>query len=115
MAILPVENIAVSPLLHGTTTIRAKPFTALGRLRYSPYPNKGGWMASRLNCRSFRKMILFRKQNMLFAVAILAVGLFGRPAVGRAQTDEIQVYDAAIADQGKFNLMMHSNFTPKGR
>ena len=32
-----------------------------------------------------------------------------------AQTDEIQVYDAAIADQGKVNLMIHSNFTPDGR
>jgi len=32
-----------------------------------------------------------------------------------AQTDEIQVYDAAIADVGKFNLMIHNNFTPDGR
>lgn len=32
-----------------------------------------------------------------------------------AQTDEIQVYDAAIAEQGKFNVMLHSNFTPIGR
>jgi len=31
-----------------------------------------------------------------------------------AQTDEIQVYDAAIADKGKFNLMLHDNFTPDG-
>ena len=32
-----------------------------------------------------------------------------------AQTDEIQVYDAAIAEKGKFNLMLHNNFTPVGR
>lgn len=32
-----------------------------------------------------------------------------------AQTDEIQVYDAAIADTGKLNLMIHNNFTPNGR
>lgn len=31
-----------------------------------------------------------------------------------AQTDEIQVYDAAIAERGKFNLMIHNNFTPSG-
>ena len=31
-----------------------------------------------------------------------------------AQTDEIQVYDAAIAERGKFNLMLHNNFTAKG-
>ena len=32
-----------------------------------------------------------------------------------AQTDEIQVYDAAIAEQGIVNLMVHTNFTPVGR
>jgi len=48
------------------------------------------------------------------AVFVLAVLLAG-PAVAFAQTDEIQVYDAAIAEQGKFNLMIHSNFTPIGR
>jgi hypothetical protein len=34
------------------------------------------------------------------------------PAV--AQTDEIQVYDAAIAPTGAFNLTLHNNFTPSG-
>jgi hypothetical protein len=32
-----------------------------------------------------------------------------------AQTDEIQVYDANIAEKGKFNLMLHNNFTPDGQ
>ena len=32
-----------------------------------------------------------------------------------AQTDEIQVYDAEIAEPGVFNLMVHTNFTPIGR
>jgi hypothetical protein len=32
-----------------------------------------------------------------------------------SQTDEIQVYDAEIAETGVFNLMVHSNFTPIGR
>jgi hypothetical protein len=31
-----------------------------------------------------------------------------------AQTDEIQVYDGAIAAPGVFNLTWHNNFTPKG-
>jgi hypothetical protein len=31
-----------------------------------------------------------------------------------AQTDEIQVYDAEIAEKGKINLMLHNNFTPNG-
>ncbi len=31
-----------------------------------------------------------------------------------AQTDEIQVYDAAIAPTGTFGLTLHNNFTPSG-
>jgi hypothetical protein len=31
-----------------------------------------------------------------------------------AQTDEIQVYDAEIADPGVLNVMLHNNFTPDG-
>jgi hypothetical protein len=31
-----------------------------------------------------------------------------------AQTDEIQVYDASIAETGVFNLTWHNNFTPIG-
>lgn len=30
------------------------------------------------------------------------------------QTDEIQVYDAEIADRGMFNLMIHTNSHPSG-
>lgn len=44
-----------------------------------------------------------------------AVILFGAPLAVRAQTDEIQVYDAEIADRGVFNVMTHFNFTPIGR
>lgn len=47
------------------------------------------------------------------ALLVIVVGL--APAALLAQTDEIQVYDAEIAEQGKFNLMLHSNFTPIGR
>jgi hypothetical protein len=65
--------------------------------------------------RFLGKISLIRKTNLLFALAVVVLGLFGRPAVSLAQTDEIQVYDASIADQGKFNLMIHDNFTPKGR
>jgi hypothetical protein len=48
------------------------------------------------------------------ALLVLAVLLAG-PLAAFAQTDEIQVYDAAIAEKGKFNLMIHSNFTPIGQ
>ena len=37
------------------------------------------------------------------------------PVLMLAQTDEIQVYDGEIAPPGIFNLMVHNNFTPKGR
>jgi hypothetical protein len=37
------------------------------------------------------------------------------PTISRAQTDEIQVYDAEIAATGVFNLTWHNNFTPSGR
>jgi hypothetical protein len=46
--------------------------------------------------------------------AMVLVFLAARLAVF-AQTDEIQVYDATIAPQGVFNLMIHTNFTPIGR
>ncbi len=45
----------------------------------------------------------------------LALFLLLVPAAARAQTDEIQVYDASIAPQGVFNVTVHSNFTPIGR
>ena len=44
----------------------------------------------------------------------IAVVLGAAPATALAQTDEIQVYDAEIADVGKFNMMIHDNFTPDG-
>ena len=36
-------------------------------------------------------------------------------ASARAQTDEIQVYNAEIAPPGTFNLTLHDNYTPDGR
>jgi hypothetical protein len=46
---------------------------------------------------------------------VLAAMLLAAPVASWAQTDEIQVYDAEIAGQGIFNLMIHTNFTPIGR
>jgi hypothetical protein len=59
-------------------------------------------------------MTIFRK-NLILAFALIAVALAVIPKPAFAQTDEIQVYDAEIEDQGKFNVMVHSNFTPIGR
>lgn len=41
--------------------------------------------------------------------------LLAAPVASFAQTDEIKVYDAEIAEKGVFNLTIHSNFTPIGR
>lgn len=49
------------------------------------------------------------------SLVLLTVALAFCPKAARAQTDEIQVYDAEIEDVGKFNVMVHSNFTPIGR
>jgi hypothetical protein len=64
-----------------------------------------------------------RGENMPFGLnrqccrsrAVLVLALLAAPIVALAQTDEIQVYDAEIADQGVFNLMLHTNYTPIGR
>jgi len=45
----------------------------------------------------------------------LAIAAVAAPVMAVAQTDEIQVYDAEIAEKGKFNLMLHNNFTPNGQ
>jgi len=54
------------------------------------------------------------QQTVLHALTVIAIALVAAPAITFAQTDEIQVYDAAIAEKGKFNLMLHNNFTPDG-
>lgn len=46
---------------------------------------------------------------------VVLVCVLWMPKAARAQTDEIQVYDAEIEEPGVFNLMVHSNFTPVGR
>jgi hypothetical protein len=45
---------------------------------------------------------------------LLALAPMAAPQGVFAQTDEIQVYDGALAAPGKFNLTLHNNFTPKG-
>jgi hypothetical protein len=51
----------------------------------------------------------------LRSLTLIVIALMIAPIMAHAQTDEIQVYDAVIAPQGIFNIMVHSNFTPAGR
>jgi hypothetical protein len=55
------------------------------------------------------------QRTLIPILAFIAVALAIVPKTAFAQTDEIQVYDAEIEEQGKFNVMVHSNFTPIGR
>lgn len=57
---------------------------------------------------------LFQELNVR-AFVLVTFCLVPFPAFILAQTDEIQVYDGEIAPVGIFNLMIHNNFTPKGR
>lgn len=60
------------------------------------------------------KMKIFIKFGIR-ALAVILIALVVGPAGAFAQTDEIQVYDGAIADRGVFNLMWHNNFTASGQ
>ena len=53
-------------------------------------------------------------QISLTRLTALLVAAAAVPAIALAQTDEIQVYDAGIADVGVFNLTWHNNFIAKG-
>jgi hypothetical protein len=52
---------------------------------------------------------------VIIRALLVGVALMAMASTSFAQTDEIQVYDAAIENVGKFNVMVHSNFTPIGR
>jgi len=54
--------------------------------------------------------MIFKNAARLLLLACTAI-----PAAAWAQTDEIQVYDAAIVDPGKFELTVHGNYTPDGQ
>jgi hypothetical protein len=47
-------------------------------------------------------------------LALVALTLMTASRAAAAQTDEIQVYDGALAAPGTFNLTWHNNFTPDG-
>ena len=65
--------------------------------------------------RDFKHFSITRLRALLCLTGLLLVAMAAFPAMIHAQTDEIQVYDAEIEEQGKFNIMVHSNFTPIGR
>jgi hypothetical protein len=54
------------------------------------------------------------RRGVGWIVALIMLWVVGSGSA-RAQTDEIQVYDAEIAAPGVFNLTWHNNYTPSGR
>jgi hypothetical protein len=55
------------------------------------------------------------KPRVFYLLVMPALLNIGFALSARAQTDEIQVYNAVIAAPGVFNLTLHDNFTPDGR
>jgi hypothetical protein len=53
-------------------------------------------------------------QRFIAAFVLILSAMFAAPTVAFAQTDEIQVYDAVIAEPGIFNLTWHNNFIADG-
>jgi hypothetical protein len=66
---------------------------------------------ARMNIRT----IFLCPRGLGLALLSLLAGFLVAGGTAFAQTDEIQVYDAEIAEPGVVNLMIHSNFTPIGR
>jgi hypothetical protein len=56
----------------------------------------------------------FHSHFTLRVLPLIALWMIGINTA-RAQTDEIQVYNAEIAAPGVFNLTLHNNYTPDGR
>ena len=48
------------------------------------------------------------------ASRLLPLLLLAWPLAARAQTDEIEVYDAVIAEPGQFDAALHNNYAPNG-
>ena len=64
--------------------------------------------------RNRGRSVRLGRRSIIQIFLFLGIVLIGAPRAVFAQTDEIQVYDAAIAEPGVFNLMLHTNFTPIG-
>ena len=81
-------------------------------MRYAPPVSPRGLViVNRLWDVAFPQGSVVRRTLTLLAVVM---ALFAAPRMAFAQTDEIQVYDAEIAEPGVVNLMWHQNFTPSG-
>jgi hypothetical protein len=74
--------------------------------------NNSGYPHRRTFIPSFRFHSL---KTALLTCAAIGFVLALAPVKARAQTDEIQVYDAVIQPRGILGVTLHQNFTPIGR
>lgn len=58
--------------------------------------------------------LLAARSRLILLQLMLAVVVVTAPRPAAAQTDEIQVYNAQIAEPGVVNLTLHNNYTPDG-
>lgn len=64
---------------------------------------------------SRQKSCVLFTMGCVAARVMIVLAVIAAPAAMLAQTDEIQVYDAGIAEPGIFNVTIHTNYTPIGR
>jgi hypothetical protein len=65
--------------------------------------------------REYPRVMMLRDRRGLCRGILCSLGLSLLGTHARAQTDEIQVYDATIDPPGQFSLELHNNYTPSGR
>lgn len=104
--LLSSENVPQMPDLHEFNSQKLK------ILRYAPARSDMGVV----NVKQIWSVMFPWGSGLSRGLVLLAsaMALVGLPGVTFAQTDEIQVYDAEIAEPGVINLMWHQNFTPDG-
>jgi hypothetical protein len=79
-----------------------------------PSVNLNKFLGMQLYRRSREKRMKTVERLEMRTLVVIILVLLALPAAALAQTDEIQVYDGAIAERGVFNLTWHNNFTPIG-
>lgn len=69
---------------------------------------------SRLEAGPPASTLRTKDRRLLVQLLAVFVAVVAAADVARAQSDEIQIYDASLAAPGVFNLTWHNNFTPIG-
>src|SRR5579871_1112357 len=104
------QELPTRPLDFRVILMKSGGEARMGRRPYRPGVPAGSTWAT---ITSVAGAVLSRCVHALSCVLAVVV-LTGWSAAAFAQTDEIQVYDAEIAEPGVWNLMVHNNYTFNG-